>query len=145
VRVCSHGFTEAYWDEILDHGQVRQRIDLRVALDLTDGLGARQRIHPVDVHRARSADAFAARAPERERRVDFVLDLDQRVENHRAAAVHVDLVGVDARLLVRVGVEPIDAECLDVLRTHRRRVTLAGLDPGILGKSELGHGVLRGG
>ena len=49
----------------------------------------------------RAADAFAAGAAEGQRRVDLVLDLDQRVQNHRAAGVHVDVVGVGARVLAR--------------------------------------------
>jgi hypothetical protein len=64
---------------------------------------AGQRVDAVDVHRARTADALAAGAAERQRRVDLVLDLDQCVENHRTAGVEVHLVGVDARALAESG------------------------------------------
>jgi hypothetical protein len=36
-------------------------------------------IAAVDVHRARAAHAFPARAPERQRRIDLVVDLDQGI------------------------------------------------------------------
>jgi hypothetical protein len=52
-------------------------------------LGAGERVGAVDVHRAGAADAFAAGAAEGQRRVDLVLDLDQRVENHRAEILNV--------------------------------------------------------
>ena len=71
--------------QVLDHRHVRQRVDLHLALDVVDGLGAGQRVDAVDVHRAGAADALAAGAAEGQRRIDLVLDLDQRVENHRPA------------------------------------------------------------
>jgi hypothetical protein len=49
-------------------------------------LGAGERVGAVDVHRAGAADALAAGAAEGQRRIDLVLDLDQRVEHHRPAA-----------------------------------------------------------
>ena len=52
------------------------------------------------------------------RRIDLVLDLDQRVENHRTAAVHVDFVGVEARILGRVRIEAVNLE--DAARSWRR-------------------------
>jgi hypothetical protein len=64
---------------------------------IVDRLGAGQRVGAVDVHRAGAADAFAAGPAERQRRVDLVLDLDQRVENHRPAAAQIHLVGIDLR------------------------------------------------
>jgi hypothetical protein len=88
--------------EVLDHRHVRQRIDLHRALDLVHALGAGERVGAVDVHRAGAADALAAGAAEGQRRVDLVLDPDQRVEDHRPAIVEVDEIGVDARVLVVV-------------------------------------------
>ena len=38
-------------------------------------------------------------------------------ENHRTAAVHVDFVGVEARILARIGVEAVDLE--DAARAWR--------------------------
>ena len=66
---------------------VGEGVDLRVLAPVAvDPAEARQRILAVDVHGARTADALAARAAERERRVELVLDLDERVKNLYAAA-----------------------------------------------------------
>ena len=81
--------------QVLHHRHMRQRVDRDVALHLVDRLEAGQRVGAVDVHGAGAADALAAGAAEGQRRVDLVLDLDQRVENHRPAGVEIDLVGVD--------------------------------------------------
>ena len=94
-----------------------------------------------DVHRATAADSLAAGAAERERGIDLVLDLDQRVENHRAAGVHVHFIGVHARVRARIRIEAVDDELADVFRAGRRRVRLAGglVDLRIRGKRELNH------
>ena len=81
---------------------------------------------------------FAARAAEGQRRVDLVLDLDQRVEHHRPAGRRVDLIGVEARVLAVIGVPAIDAEFAQVL-PDRLRPGLAGLDLGVFGKREGDH------
>src|SRR5213075_1518704 len=93
----------------------------------------------VDVHRARAAHALAAGAAEDERTVDFVLDLDQRVQNHRPAGREVDLVGVDPRILTVVRRPAIDPEGLDVGRAGGRLVGVADADLGIGGQGKLGH------
>jgi len=63
---------------------VRQRVDLgRLGRVAVDPAQAGERVDAVNVHRARAADALAARAPERQRRVDLVLNLDQSVEHCR--------------------------------------------------------------
>ena len=71
-------------DQVLDHEHVRQRSDRRGGGVFFRGdLGeARQAVAAVDVHCAGAADPLAARAAEREARVDLVLDLDERVEDH---------------------------------------------------------------
>lgn len=58
----------------------------------------------VDVHGAAAADALAAAAPEGERGIHLVLDLHQRVEDHRPTGLQVDgvLLQEGLRLLVRV-------------------------------------------
>src|SRR5690606_30761278 len=101
--------------------------------------GAGQRIGAVDVHRARTADALAARAAEGQRRVDLVLDLDQRVQDHRAALVEVDLVGIGARILVVVRAPAIDLELAHAGRAGGRGETLALVDLRVPGKGEFGH------
>src|SRR5690606_30259811 len=65
-------------DQVLDHAHVRQRVDRHLGLlAVRDGAGAGQGVRAVDVHRARTADALAAGAPEGQGRVNLVLDLDQ--------------------------------------------------------------------
>src|SRR5215467_2271026 len=77
---------------------------------LTIGMhGAGKCVGAGDVHRARAAHALAAGPAEGEGGIDGVLDPDQRVKHHRAAFVHVDPVGVDARVLASLWVEAVDA------------------------------------
>lgn len=102
--------------EILNHIRMRQRIDpgrlLRIRRDATQ---TSQRVDPVNVHRARPADALPAAPPERQRRVDLVLDPDQRVQHHGAGFVQVERVGLHPWLLGRlVGVPAVDVEGLDL-------------------------------
>ncbi|MPL74155.1 hypothetical protein SDC9_19965 [bioreactor metagenome] len=128
-------------DQVLHHRHVRQRVDLDgVALDLIETIDAGERVDPVDVHRAGAADAFAARAAEGQRRVDLVLDLDQRVEDHRTAFVHVQEIAVDARVLPGVRIPAVDLELAHILRAFRLRPGLADADLRILRKLELNHG-----
>jgi hypothetical protein len=100
---------------------------------------ARKLVLAVDVHRTRAADPFSARAPECQRRVDLVLDLDQRVEDHRRAVVHVDVVRIETRVLAGVRVVAIDRELLDVRRAVGPAVVLARLDLRVGWKRELRH------
>ena len=69
-------------------------------------------LRAVHVHRAGAANALAAGAAEGQRRVDLVLDLDQRVEDHRPAVVEIDLERVVARILAAVGIVAVDLEAL---------------------------------
>ena len=63
---------------------VRKRVDLGVLVRITvDSAETCESVLAVDVHGARAADALAARAAERERRVDLVLDFDECVEDLR--------------------------------------------------------------
>jgi hypothetical protein len=91
--------------EILDHRHVRQRIDLDGAVDLVGPLGAGERVGAVDIHRAGPANAFAAGAAQRQRRVDLVLDVQKTVEHHRPAIVHVDIIGVDTGFFPSSGLQ----------------------------------------
>lgn len=72
---------------------------------------ASQMVAPANVHGARPTDPFAARASKGERGVLLVLNLDQRVQHHRATVVQVYLVVLHARLLARL---------VGVLRTRQR-------------------------
>ena len=104
-----------------------------------DRLEAGERVAAVDVHRAGAADALAAGAAEGQRRIDLVLDLDQRVQDHRPAGVEIDLVGVGARVLPVVRVPAIDAELAHAFRTGGRLVGLAMADAAVGGKIEGDH------
>lgn len=50
--------------EVFDDGHVRQRGDFDVAFDVVDGFCACEGVCAIDIHGARAADAFAARAAE---------------------------------------------------------------------------------
>src|SRR6185437_1485740 len=95
----------------------------------------------VDVHGAGAADALAAGAAEGQRRIDLILDLDQRVQNHRAAGIEVDLIRIRPRILPVIGIPAVDAKCAHALRTGRRLEGLAMADAAVGGESESTHGV----
>src|ERR1700677_2016098 len=122
-------------DEILDDRHVGQRIDPDVALHLRASADAGKAVLAVDIHGARAANPFTAGAPEAQAGVDLVLDLDERVQNHGAATVHVDLVGIEPRILRGVGVIAVDLEHPYVFGVGSRLEYLPVLaDLGILGK-----------
>jgi hypothetical protein len=68
-----------------------------------------QTVLAVDVHRVRTADAFAARAAERQRRV-LCLELHEGVEQHAFVAVEFDHDGLHVGLGVGVRVVAVDLE-----------------------------------
>ncbi len=126
-------------DEVLDDRQVRQWIDPDITFDTVDRACAGQRVAAIDVHRTGTADALATRATKRQRRVNLVLDLDERVQHHRAAAVEIDLVGIEARVVSAIRVVAIDGEAPDVRGAIRRREVSAFLDSRVLGESDFSH------
>jgi hypothetical protein len=91
---------------------MRQRRDGHFAFAILNRCGARQTILSVDVHRAGSANAFAAGPAEGERTVLLPLHLDQGVEDHRTAIVGINLKRVVAWIFTAVGVVAIDLEFL---------------------------------
>ena len=111
---------------------VRQRVNLlRLGLVPVDPTQTRQRIHAINVHRARATDALPARTPERQRRIQVILDLDERIQHHRSAFRQVDLVRLQRRLFRRrVRVPAVDFELLEFLagsgRGRRRGGVVAG-------------------
>src|SRR5690606_16795272 len=107
--------------------------------DVADRLCAGERIDAVDVHGAGAADALPAGAAEGQRRVDIVLDIDQRVQHHRPAFGEVDFVSVDARVAVLVGVPAVNAELARLLRPGGRGVRLALDAAGVFRQSQLYH------
>ena len=93
---------------------MRQGSDRRLLGSFFDLRQTREPVAPVDVHRARAADPFSARAAEGERRIHLVFDFDQGVENHGAAVFEIDLVVLELGLAGVVGVPSVDLECLEV-------------------------------
>jgi len=102
--------------KIFDDRHMRQRVDRHFLFAaFINGLGAGQCVAAVDVHGAGTADAFAAGTAEGQGRVDFVLDLDQRIQHHRAALIKVDFVGVDARIGGIIRIPAVNLEATQVL------------------------------
>ena len=75
----------------------------------------------------------------RQRRVDVVLDVEQGVEHHRPAIVHVDEIGVDARVFVIIRRPAINAVLAQIGCALRLRPGLARIDFRVLGESEFDH------
>jgi hypothetical protein len=109
------------------------------ARHVLDRLQAGQRVAAIDVHRAGPADALPARTTEGQGGIDVVLDVDQRVQDHRADRVQIDLVGVQARILAVIGAPAIDLELADPLGAGGRLVDVALADLAVLRKGEGGH------
>ncbi len=125
--------------QILHHRHVRQRIDADVAgRQFVQPLGAGQRVLAVDVHRARTAHAFAAGPAQGQRRVDLVLDLQQHVQDHRRAR-DVDLEGVHARIAADVGIPAVHLEIAHLLGAGLGGKTLALLHLRHLRQCEFSH------
>jgi len=85
------------WHEIFDDVHVRQGIDFRGFGWIVDRAKTRQSVAAVDVHRTRTANAFATRASEGETGVEIILDVDQRVQNHRPTLVQIHFENFFAR------------------------------------------------
>ncbi len=101
---------------------MRQRIDFNGALHGVDRLETGERIRAVDVHGTRTADSLSARATERERRVDLILDRYQRIQNHGTAVIQVHLVGIQLWVLAGRGIVSIDPELAVILGAIRRGI-----------------------
>ena len=93
-----------YRNEILDDVHVWKWMNLQCFARFIDfarrsNAGVKVRIGPekahepdaskcvssVDVHRTASADAFSARTTKSQRRIEFILDFDKSIKNHRTA------------------------------------------------------------
>ena len=68
-------------------------------LELPKHTQASKSVNTVDIHRTATADAFSAASPESKSRIQFILDTNKRVEDHRAGLVQVQLVSLHLRLL----------------------------------------------
>lgn len=60
---------------------MRERVDLGVFGSTVNAAEAGKGVLAVDVHGARPADALSARPTESQRRVDVILNFDERIEN----------------------------------------------------------------
>mmetsp|Transcript_51786 Transcript_51786/g.144705 ORF Transcript_51786/g.144705 Transcript_51786/m.144705 type:complete len:271 (+) Transcript_51786:230-1042(+) len=98
--------------EIFDDVGVGQRLDLDSRITRLNVKQAREAVLPVDVHRARTADSFPAGPPEGERGVNFVLDFDECVQDHRATTLQVDGVLLEEGLCGLVGIVSVDRKLL---------------------------------
>ena len=127
--------------QILDHVHMRQGRDLDFALHLVNRLQAGQRILAVDIHGAGAANSLPAGSAEGQRAVHPVLDMDQRIQHHRPAFVQIDFETVPARIVIIIRRPAINTQDAVVLRLGRRRVVLAGIDPGMPGECQLDHDV----
>ena len=125
--------------QILDHLHMRERGDGDLVAAIFDRGCAGQTIFAVDIHRAGSANAFAAGAAKGQRGILFRLHLDQRVEHHRPAFIGINLKCIVARILALVGVIAIDFK-RPLLPVGQSLVQFAGLaDLAVLGERESGH------
>ena len=110
--------------QVLDDVHRGQRGDADVALDILDRGGAGEAVLAVHVHRTRPANPLPARPAEGERGIDLRLDLDQRVEHHRAAIVEIDGEAVIARVFARVRIVTVHLEGFFALRIVRCGIDL---------------------
>ena len=145
---CSHGSISSYWaysplrsgtrsfrTGICGSGVMRLVPFLRLSM----GVRQAKRVRSIDVHGAGAADPLAAGSPERQGRIDLVVDLDQRIENHRSAAIAIDFERIERRGFILHWIPAIDSEALDVLGVLRRWPPLAFLDFRIGRKRKFGH------
>lgn len=133
-------------DEILDDGHVRQRRYFDIALAFGDRLGACEGVRAVYIHGAGTADPLPAGTAQGQGRVDLVLDIEKRVEHHRAAFVEIDGDVVHAGvfglplLVTIIGAPAVEAEGLAVFGAVCSVHALALADHRILGEGQFGHG-----
>src|SRR5690606_18614302 len=121
----------------LDDGPAGQRIDAARVTEIADVPRAGEPIRAVHVHCATAADTLPARAPEGERRVDVVLDPDQRIEHHRPALIEIDLEGVEPGILTGRRVITIAFERFDASGACRGWPSLSLLDARLRSQAEI--------
>jgi hypothetical protein len=118
-------------DEILDDREVWQWIDPYRPFNIADRLSACDRVGAVDIHRAAAADPLATRSSEHEGGIDPVLDEKKSSQDHGAAFVEIDVIGVDPGTLVPIGIEPIYLERFGAPCAFGRRPNLACTNLGV--------------
>ena len=95
---------------------MRQGIDVYIALAFFGALDASQCVRAINVHGAASADTLSTGSTEGERGINLVFHLDECIENHGAAVVHIDLEPVQPRILFRFWIPAVDIENPHVFR-----------------------------
>jgi hypothetical protein len=74
-----------------------------------------QRINTINIHRTTTTNPLSTRSPESERRINFILNPNQRIQHHRTGFVQIECVALHARLRGwLVGVPAVDVEGLDL-------------------------------
>ena len=126
-------------NQIFDDRHMRQRIDFHIAFDFIHAINTGQRVDPVDIHRARPTNTFTARPTERQRWVNLVLDLDQRVQNHRTTGVHINKVGIQRRIFAIIGVPAVNLHLAQIGCALGFRPCLPNGHPGIFRECQLHH------
>ena len=127
------------WDQVFHDRHMRQRIDLHVTLDLIHAIDARQRVHPINIHRTRATNPLTAGSTEGQRRINFTFDLDQSIQNHRAAGVHIHEISVDLWGFSIIRVPTINLENPQIFRPFRFRPDLTAGDARIFRECQLYH------
>lgn len=103
-------------NQVFQHEHEHERRNHRfLVVSSGDRADAGEVVSAVDVHGARTADSLSAGSSEGESGVNFILDLDQGVQEHGAALFSVNVVGHELRDVVWVGrVRPVNVESLHV-------------------------------
>lgn len=88
-----------------------------------------QSIDPINVHRTAPTNALSATPSKRQRRIDFILDPDQRIQHHRPRLVQIKRIRLHLRLRCRlIRVPAVDLESLGLgLWAHVRVLDVACL------------------
>ena len=118
---------------------MRQRVDLHITLHLVHAVNTGQSIDAIHIHRTRAADALAARATESQCWINFTFDLDQSIQNHRAAGVEVHEIGINLWCFAIVWVPAIDLECAQIGSTFGLGPDFSAGDAGIFRERQLYH------
>jgi len=116
---------------------VRERVYLGGRLGVVIDIGKTgQGVASLNVHGAGTTDSFTAAPAKGERRILFVFDLDESVQNHGTTIVKIHGIGAEIWLLVVLfGVPSINLEVLDAFAgCLRLRLIDGGFEVGFRGR-----------
>ena len=100
-------------NQILDDGEMRQRINADIAAKICNARGAGQRVQPLDIHGARPAHPLAAGAAKRQGWIDLVFDFQQGVEHHRPAIIQIKRINIKTWWILFFRIIAIDMKFLE--------------------------------